>query len=636
MKNEGKDQVVIATAGHVDHGKTTLIKKLTGIDTDTMEAEKKRGLTINLGFAFFDLPNHEKVGIVDVPGHEKFLKNMIAGLNGIDLVLLVVDANEGVMPQTIEHMDILNILGIKNYIGVITKIDTADDEMQELVHEDLQELFDSYQISAPIVGVDSVSGTGIEALKTLMDQRIEAIDTDKTVAAPRINIDRAFTIKGFGAVVTGTLLEGPIKVGETLYLYPTNKEVKVRGIQVHGNEVTEAYPGTRTAINLANIKASEIDRGYVLTTKDNIKPTWMLDGSFKLSRHYDPNKFNFSFDFWTRVRVYIGAREIMARVVPLGNDNQIVPDAENYVQLRLEEPIAVKKGDKFILRSYSPMILLGGGEILDANPDKHKKTDTAIVEKLQVIDSGSMNDLVELYLDDAPKYLRTLSGMVQDLNLSQADLEQLLDEMAVRQFGKYYMSETKFKELKTAVRQILDDFHEQNELLPGIGKGELFSRLDLDYEPKVIEAILLALEQEQVIETKAAVVCRAGFEPQLNQHQKQLQQEILTDLQANDGQPRLETDLYQDTPDKKPILIALETSGVIKRLTVQEVILNTNYESLKQKTIDYLKQHQMMTIADFRDLTGSSRKNSMMILENFDKDKVTRRIENERKLYMVK
>lgn len=636
MNKTGKDQVVVATAGHVDHGKTTLIKKLTGIDTDTMEAEKKRGLTINLGFAFFDLPNHEKVGIVDVPGHEKFLKNMIAGLNGIDLVLLVVDANEGVMPQTIEHMDILNLLGIKNYIGVITKVDTADAEMQELVREDLQELFDSYGISAPIIGVDSVSGTGVDALNELMDQRIEAIDTDKTVSAPRINIDRAFTIKGFGAVVTGTLLEGPIKLGETLYLYPTNKEVKVRGIQVHGNDVTEAYPGTRTAINLANIKASEIDRGYVLTTKDNIKSTWMLDGNFKLSRHYDPNQFNFSFDFWTRVRVYIGAREVMARVVPLGNDNQILTDTENFVQLRLEEPIAVKKGDKFILRSYSPMILLGGGEILDANPSKHKKTDEAIVTKLQVIDSGSETDLVELYLDDAPNYLRTLTGMIQDLNLSQADLEQLLSGMKVRHFGKYYMSESKFEKLAATISTLLDDFHEHNGLMPGIGKGELFSHLGLDYEPKVLEAILSALEDNKVIQIKNSVVCRNGFEPQLNQHQKQLQTELLTALQANDGQPCLEAELVKDSPDKKPILAALESGSVIKRLTVQDVILNAKYQTLKQMTIDYLKQNQTLTIADFRDLTGSSRKNCTMILENFDKDKVTRRIENERKLYMVK
>ena len=371
--------IIVGTAGHIDHGKTTLIKALTGRETDTLDEEKKRGISINLGFTFFDLPSGKRVGIVDVPGHEKFIKNMLAGASGLDMVMLVVAADEGVMPQTVEHIDILSFLNIKNGLIVLTKSDMVEPEFRELVKEDIKErMKGTFLEDAEILEVDSVSKRGIPELIQKLDDMSEQIEEKNENSPARLNIDRVFTIKGHGTVVTGTLLEGKISVDDDLVVYPENLKAKIRSIQVHGEDENTAYAGQRTAINISNVKKDEIGRGDVLAAPDSLEESMMLDVKMNIIKHVDK-----TLKHWDRLRLYHGTREILCRAVPLDKE-EIAPGENGFVQLRLEESIVSKKGDTFVVRSYSPMATIGGGVIIDASPKKHKRFDEDVIEALKV------------------------------------------------------------------------------------------------------------------------------------------------------------------------------------------------------------------------------------------------------------
>mgnify|MGYP002758715618 FL=1 len=339
----------MGTAGHVDHGKTTLIKALTGIETDTMEEEHSRGLSINLGFAYMNLENGEEVGIVDVPGHEKFLKNMLAGAPGIDLVLLVIDVNEGIMPQTIEHAAILSLLGIENFIIVLTKMDGADEDLKEIVYEDIKDRFDGTPLAqAPIVETDAVSGIGLDDLRQQITHQCQNVTSNRLDLPARMNVDRAFSVKGIGTVVTGTLKEGVLHLGDAITLYPQKIQTKIKNIQIHKKDVETAYAGNRTALNLAKVDLDQVSRGDVLTTGP-LKASYMLDVKVTCLPHSP-----YALELWDRVHVYLGSREVLARLVPIGSE-RIEPGQEGYLQLRLEDEVTVKKGDRFVLRSYSPL-----------------------------------------------------------------------------------------------------------------------------------------------------------------------------------------------------------------------------------------------------------------------------------------
>lgn len=320
------ENIIIGTAGHVDHGKTTLIRALTGIETDTTKEEKERGMSINIGFAYFDLPSGRRAGMVDVPGHEKFIKNMMAGLAGLNLVLLVIDASEGIMPQTNEHIDILQLLGINGYIIVLTKIDQVDGELLELVEEDIKEQFlKTHLEQIALIKVDSVSGAGLQELKRKIDEVSHFIEQKNALLPARLHVDRVFSVKGFGTVVTGTLIEGKIKLNDELMSYPTGLLTKVRTIQVHGEKVTEASAGQRTALNLANVKLSEIKRGDTLSEPHVMESSWMLDVKVKVLPHAPP------IELWDRLRLHIRTHEVLCRAVPLGNE-EITPSEEGFLQ----------------------------------------------------------------------------------------------------------------------------------------------------------------------------------------------------------------------------------------------------------------------------------------------------------------
>ena len=448
------NNVIIGTAGHIDHGKTTLIKALSGIETDTTQEEKDRGMSINLGFAYFDLPSGKRCGVVDVPGHEKFIKNMLAGVSGINLVLLLVDSREGIMPQTKEHIDILTLLGIENYIIVMTKIDLVEEEYRELVKEDIREFIAGTVLeNSPIIEVDSISKKGLDSLLETIDKKTEDIEAKNIEKNARLNIDRSFQVKGFGTVVTGTLTEGVVNVGDELVIYPKGIKTKVRNIQVHAKDVEKAYAGQRTAINLANTKFDDVKRGDTLATADSLTKTYMLDSEIKLINDERAN-----LELWDRVRVYIGTEEVMARVVPLGTD-LLKAGESSFAQLRLEDEIAVKNYDKFIIRTYSPMITIGGGVILDASPKKHSRFNEEILEKLKVQLEGNTSDLIANYILSHNNYLVSKDSIVKDLQLPEEEIvesiAQLIETATVYETKLGYIHKKKYEEVLEKLKKLL-------------------------------------------------------------------------------------------------------------------------------------------------------------------------------------
>ena len=627
MKN-----VILGTAGHIDHGKTTLIKALTGRETDNLKEEKQRGISINLGFTYFDLPSKKRVGIVDVPGHEKFIKNMLAGACGIDIVLLVIAADEGVMPQTIEHLDILNYLDVKKGIIVLTKCDLVDEEFIELVKDDIREKTKGLFIEgAPIVEVDSVSRRGLDKLVQKIDEISEDIEEKKTDAPSRMSIDRVFSLKGFGTIVTGTLIEGKISVDDEMTIYPSEKKVKVRNLQVHGCDVKTAYAGQRTAINLSNIKVSEIQRGDVIAQTGSVEESMMIDVNISLVEHCKK-----SLKHWDRIRIFHGTKQILCRIVPL-NEDEIQYGESGYAQLRLEEKIVAKKGDRFIIRSYSPMDTIGGGVIIDTAPKKHKIYDESVIEALKIKEKGELKDILEEYLKLNLSNYITLKELVsytgEKEEYVKEGLNALIDENKVFCFNKYYLHISHYQKLKEKVIEILTKYHKQYRLRNGILKEELRSKVDNSLKVKDMDVILNKMEEEKDIKVQDNLVSNYDFEVKFNQKQLSIKKEI-EDKSRKNGLNSLMTkdDICNKNKFYEEVLEAL-TGETIQKLDDAYYIDKKVYENVKKDLLEYLNKNKEITVAQFRDITKSNRKISIVMLEHFDRNRITKRVEDKRILY---
>ena len=627
MKN-----VILGTAGHIDHGKTTLIKALTGRETDNLKEEKQRGISINLGFTYFDLPSKKRVGIVDVPGHEKFIKNMLAGACGIDIVLLVIAADEGVMPQTIEHLDILNYLDVKKGIIVLTKCDLVDEEFIELVKDDVREKTKGLFIEgAPIVEVDSVSRRGLDELVQKIDEISEDIEEKKTDAPSRMSIDRVFSLKGFGTIVTGTLIEGKISVDDEMTIYPSEKKVKVRNLQVHGCDVKTAYAGQRTAINLSNIKVSEIQRGDVIAQTGSVEESMMIDVNISLVEHCKK-----SLKHWDRIRVFHGTKQILCRIVPL-NEDEIQYGESGYAQLRLEEKIVAKKGDRFIIRSYSPMDTIGGGVIIDMAPKKHKIYDESVIEALKIKEKGELKDILEEYLKLNLSNYITLKELVsytgEKEEYVKEGLNALIDENKVFCVNKYYLHISHYQKLKERVIDILTKYHKQYRLRNGILKEELRSKVDNSLKVKDMDVILNKMVEEKDIKVQDNLVSNYDFEVKFNQKQLSIKKEI-EDKSRKNGLNSLMTkdDICNKNKFYEEVLEAL-TGETIQKLDDAYYIDKKVYENVKKDLLEYLNKNKEITVAQFRDITKSNRKISIVMLEHFDRNRITKRVEDKRILY---
>ena len=461
-------QVVMGTAGHIDHGKTQLIKTLTGIDTDRLKEEKERGITIDLGFAHLTCEDGTEVGVIDVPGHERFVRNMLAGVGGIDLVMLVIAADEGVMPQTREHLAICQLLRVKEGLVALTKTDLVDEDWLELVSEDTREfLKGTFLEDKPIVPVSAKSGQGIAELRRVLQALVARVPPKQLEGKFRLPVDRVFTIRGFGTVVTGTLFSGTIRVEERIEIYPKGIGAKVRGLQVHNASVPEAVAGQRTAINLQGIDKMELERGNVLGRPGEFAPTFMLDAVLQhLADAPRPLRHR------ARVRLHVGTSEIMGRVILLDRDD-LAPGEEAYVQLRLEEPAIVLPRDRFVIRSYSPVQTIGGGMVIDVQPAKHRRGEAGLADHFQLLADGSPEEIFAHHLKQATHQGLRLAEFLPRVELSEARLRQVATTLqragrvrAVNTDMGWYLHADALDTLTRELRRYLETYHRQNPLKP--------------------------------------------------------------------------------------------------------------------------------------------------------------------------
>lgn len=626
--------IVVGTAGHIDHGKTSLIKALTGRATDTLDEEIKRGISINLGFTYFNLPSGKNVGIVDVPGHEKFIKNMLAGASGLDMVLLVIAADEGMMPQTIEHIDILSYLNIKKGLVVMTKCDMVDDEMIELAEDDIREgLVGTFLEGSDILRVDSLSKRGIAELIQKIDEMSEEVEEKNNNLPARLNIDRVFSIKGFGTVVTGTIIEGQIKLNDELEIYPRGKKAIVRNIQVHGNNEEEAFAGQRTAINLANIKVNDIERGDILAAPDSLLESMMIDVKIKLLKHEGCKIEN-----WDRLKLYHGTREILCRAVPLEKEVMKAGD-EGFVQLRLEEKIVCKKQDPFVIRTYSPMDTIGGGVIIDVSKEKHSinKHIGEVIEELKIKESGDEKSILEVFLKNNSSTYPKISDMMSYVSLSKEKIEEILSQLKadgkIVEINNRIIHIDYFDFLEGKLMRILEKYHKANPLKIGMLKQEAGTKVDSSFKAKDIDAFLALVVEDDRIKIINNLISLKEFEVKLSDEQMKLKSQLESKLNSM-GYNDISTidDICDGNKAKKEVLDSM--IGTEVQLLDDEYIISTKlYEEAKGKMIDFIKKNGEMSLAEFRDMMDSSRKICMIILESFDKQKITKRVENKRVLY---
>ena len=638
MKN-----IIVGTAGHIDHGKTTLIKALTGRNTDRWEEEQRRGITIDLGFTYFDLKNGDRVGIIDVPGHEKFINNMVAGVVGMDLVLLVVAADEGIMPQTREHMDILGLLGIKKSILVINKCDLVDEEWLELVEEEIQEeLEGTFLEGAPVVKVSAATGQGLDELtdtiQQLMSDEVVAKDTQ---TIPRLPIDRAFTLSGFGTIITGTLISGTITREDVLEMYPIGKECKIRNIQVHGQNQDKCYAGQRVAINLSNVKKKEIRRGCVLAPKNSMKNTDLLDVKLKVLE--DSMRILTNHE---RLHLYTGTSEILCRAVLLDKE-QIGPGEEGLVQLRLEEEIAVKRGDRFVVRFYSPMETIGGGIVLEPNPVRKKRFDAQAIEELKKKESGSLGDVMELQIKEHGDTMITLAELAKVMAHSVDELKEYLEEL--EESGTIFVFPMKkdtylwHRDSEFAVRQKIEEtlqkYHSEHPYRYGMKKAEIHNTFLKKIKPNIFDAYIERMTGENVYGRREEYLSLPGYEVPKDAMYLQTEK-LIEDTFEKAGYDfvRFSEIDFGKIPRQtaEDVVLMMIDEGKVLRINEEMFTMKHLMDEAKEKIQNHLKEENLITIAQVRDMFSTSRKSAKPILECMDSIKVTKKTggESERVAYL--
>lgn len=638
MKN-----IIVGTAGHIDHGKTTLIKALTGRNTDRWEEEQRRGITIDLGFTYFDLKNGDRVGIIDVPGHEKFINNMVAGVVGMDLVLLVVAADEGIMPQTREHMDILGLLGIKKSILVINKCDLVDEEWLELVEEEIQEeLEGTFLEGAPVVKVSAATGQGLDELTDTIQQLMSDEVVAKDIQTiPRLPIDRAFTLSGFGTIITGTLISGTITREDVLEMYPIGKECKIRNIQVHGQNQDKCYAGQRVAINLSNVKKKEIRRGCVLAPKNSMKNTDLLDVKLKVLE--DSMRILTNHE---RLHLYTGTSEILCRAVLLDKE-QIGPGEEGLVQLRLEEEIAVKRGDRFVVRFYSPMETIGGGIVLEPNPVRKKRFDAQTIEELKKKESGSLGDVMELQIKEHGDTMITLAELAKVMAHSVDELKEYLEEL--EESGTIFVFPMKkdtylwHRDSEFAVRQKIEEtlqkYHSEHPYRYGMKKAEIHNTFLKKIKPNIFDAYIERMTGENVYGRREEYLSLPGYEVPRDAMYLQTEK-LIEDTFEKAGYDfvRFSEIDFGKIPRQtaEDVVLMMIDEGKVLRINEEMFTMKHLMDEAKEKIQNHLKEENLITIAQVRDMFSTSRKSAKPILEYMDSIKVTKKTggESERVAYL--
>lgn len=627
---------VLGTAGHVDHGKTSLIKALTGIDTDRLKEEKERGITIELGFASLSLPSGHTIGIVDVPGHEKFIKHMVAGAAGIDLVLMVIAADEGVMPQTKEHLQICSLLGITTGLVALTKIDLVEKDWLDLVHSEIADyLKGTFLEGAPIVPVSAVKQTGVQELLTEMDKTVSRLREKTDDGIFRLPVDRIFTMKGFGTVVTGTLISDRIKVGEDIQILPEDIAARIRGIQVHNAPAEEAFSGQRTAINLQGIEKSTLERGNVLVRPQTVWPTQRLDVFFEYLAANTRKLKNRAL-----VRLHTGTAEIMTRIVLLEAD-ELSPGEKSFAQLILVCEDVVVTGDHFVLRSYSPVTTIGGGVILDPLPGKHKRKNKKILDDLQILQNGALPEKISVLLERAGFGGINIRSLAFRLGIHAKKIREALEKLfsshqAILLSGDdtTALSVHLYAHLEELLAKSLTDYHQKNPLKEGISKEELKAALAATVSTKLFNMLLASLGKKEVIVSDKDNVRLASHLVQLAGDEDALHQSIAsTYVQAGLTPPSL-ADVINGFKDQKAkaqtIVKLMLKDGELIKISEDLCFAREALAKLREDYKAQLIRDGKATPATFKDLTGLSRKYIIPLMEYFDVNKLTVRVEDHR------
>ncbi|GCE47627.1 selenocysteine-specific elongation factor [Thermosporothrix hazakensis] len=639
----------IGTAGHIDHGKSTLVQALTGIDPDRLAEEKARGMTIDLGFAWLTLPGGREVSIVDVPGHESFIKNMLAGTGGIDAALLVVAADEGIMPQTREHLAILDLLRVPRGVVALTKADLVDEEWLELVREEVSaQLRPTTLAQAPILPVSSYTREGLPELLSTLDRILSEEEVRQDIARPRLFVDRVFTLTGFGTVVTGTLLDGTLRVGQEVEILPAGLRTRIRGMQTHKQAVEVARPGSRVALNLANIARSDVRRGDVVALPGQLRPVQLFDARIRLLPDA-PRPLTHN----TEVEVFSGSQEIPAKVRLLDVET-LQPGASAWAQFRLSRPAVLVRRDPFVLRIPSPSMTIGGGEVVDTRPRYHRRFQASVLETLEQMLHGTPEDLVLAALETrrvgAKKGASASGGkgyelrdLARQCNLAEDVTQQicdtLLSERRVRKIGNFWVAQTVWEALVEESVRLVSDFHRRYPLRSGLSKEEWRTRLHLT--PRLAADVFATLQREGVLEQGeipgtgglsetrgAGTVHLPGYAPQYTEQQKKQVVQLLERFRASPFTPptRAEAEKIAEAE----VVTALIEQGVLVKIGDGLLFLRETYEEMLRKVLTYLYQHGTMTVAEARDLLGTTRKYILPVLEHMDILRITRRNGDER------
>jgi selenocysteine-specific elongation factor len=627
--------IILGTAGHIDHGKTALVKALTGIDADRLEEEKRRGITIDLGFAHLELaaPSGEKLrlGFIDVPGHERFVRNMLAGVGGMDLVLMVIAADESIKPQTREHFEICRLLSIPRGITVITKADMVDEDTLSVVRMEIEDFVRGSFLDvsrSPVVAVSALKGTGLDELKREIIRLAAEVPARDTEALFRLPIDRVFTMKGFGAVVTGTLITGKVKKEEEVEVFPSRKRARVRGVQVHGSSADQAIAGQRTALNLAGIQMEELARGMTLAAPGVLEPTQRLEVQISLLKDAKPLK--------NRARVHFHAftSETIAEVALYGV-TELKPGGTAFAQLRSAEPLLLLPGDRGILRQFSPVVTIGGAVVLDAFPLSRQKQE-ARQSFLKILSSGNRQEALLARIARRGHEGLSIAAAVRETGLKQSVLQPVIAAMAqqkqIIQTGEFLLSSEAAQKTKEKLVTALGSFHKANPLVGGISKEELREKLGL--HQTVMENLLAQLAKDKKIETAGEQVRLAGRGVELKDDEAKAKSQIEKAF-ADAG---LKVPLMKEVLDKLPVdkaraqklVTLLLRDRVLIKLADDLVFHHAALEGLRQLMATQKAKMPKIDVATFKDLLGVTRKYAIPLLEYLDQQRITRRVGDER------
>jgi selenocysteine-specific elongation factor len=631
-------QIILGTAGHIDHGKTALVQALTGIDTDRLKEEKARGITIELGFAYLDLPSGRRIGIVDVPGHERFVKHMVAGAGGIDIVALIIAADEGVMPQTREHLDICTLLGVTRGLVVLTKIDLVDKELRELAGEDIKDFAKgTFLDGAPIIPVSAITGEGIEELTKALDQLVDKVEERTTDGLFRLPIDRVFTMRGFGTVATGTIVSGTVKTGEGVEILPTGIQAKVRGLQVHNEKADQAVAGQRTAVNLQGVEKASVERGTVILHPNTVEPTHLLDVEIIHLAHSPRPLRN-----GVMLRFHTGTSLHMAKVLLLGGD-ELKPGERGYAQIRLKDRVVALPHDRFVLRGSSLIQTIGGGIILDAHSQRHRRFKGDVITPLELLKAGSPSFALGFHIRKGGIRGLEVHKLAGYANIPPSALSKTLQELLTKKEVIKFDREAErvidgeiYTQLKDEVMKALKTYHAANPLKEGMPKEELKSKLPPEVNGKLLNSLVADLMADEAVAQEKDKVRLSGHHIALEGKQQELEEQIVGIMRRSGLSPpsvkELAEQLKAGENEVQEILTLLANGGSVLKLKGGVHFHQDPLHELRERLVAYLKENGKITTQDFKALTGVSRKYTIPLAEYFDAIKVTVRVGDERML----